>query len=102
MSSFLCTLFLGKVAPIDYSDGSGMNLMDIRTKTWNEELLDASAPKLASKLGEPVASNTDLGSISPYYVERWDFNPNCRVIAFTGDNPASLIGKCGCCWIKMD
>jgi len=35
-----------------------------------------------------------LGPISNYYVERFGFNPECRVVSFTGDNPASLAGLC--------
>lgn len=37
---------------------------------------------------------TDLGSISNYYVERFGFSPECRIVSFTGDNPASLVGLC--------
>ncbi|XP_026676147.1 xylulose kinase [Diaphorina citri] len=41
VSSFACSLFLGDYAPIDWSDGSGMNLLDISTKRWCPELLEA-------------------------------------------------------------
>jgi xylulokinase len=41
-----------------------------------------------------VPPGTDLGTISNYYVERFGFNPECRVVSFTGDNPASLAGLC--------
>lgn len=40
-----------------------------------------------------VPSSTVVGPISHYMVERYGFSPDrCRVVAFTGDNPASLAG----------
>ena len=42
MSSFAASLFLGDYAPIDLSDGSGMNLLDITTRSWSSKCLDVS------------------------------------------------------------
>jgi len=42
VSNFLASLFLGDYAPIDWSDGSGMNLLNIHTKDWEDLLLEVS------------------------------------------------------------
>ena len=55
-------------------------------------LHQASAPGLREKLGAPVPSRAVVGTVSKYFVDGYDFSSDAKVVAFTGDNPASLAG----------
>ncbi|KAI1429293.1 xylulose kinase-like protein [Xylaria sp. FL1777] len=97
-SSFLASVFVGSIAPFDISDVTGMNLWDISAETWNQELLELTAgsaegvPALRKKLGEvPLDGGVILGTVSPYFVRRFGFAEDCRITAFTGDNPATIL-----------
>ncbi|AEO68999.1 uncharacterized protein THITE_2118925 [Thermothielavioides terrestris NRRL 8126] len=97
VSSFLASLFLGAVAPMDISDVCGMNLWDIASNSWSEPLLELTAGKegvaeLRSKLGEVRQDGGgSMGRISSYFTAKYGFSPDCEVAPFTGDNPATIL-----------
>jgi xylulokinase len=91
VSSFLASLLIGAHSPIDPGDGSGMNLMDLLTTTWWPPAVDATAPGLAAKLPPLVPSPTVVGTLSAYWQQRHGL-PAASVVAWSGDNPCSLIG----------
>ena len=97
VSSFLASIFLGKIAPIDISDACGMNLWDISAATWSEPLLTLAAgpsglASLKSKLGDVrINGGGSMGTISSYFQTRYSFPSTCSIAPFTGDNPATIL-----------
>ena len=88
----MASLLAGKIAPIDFGDGAGMNLMDIRRKNWNHDALKATAPSLVKKLPLLADSGKVVGPVSSYFVSKYGVNPEALATVWTGDNPASVIG----------
>ncbi|TYZ63891.1 hypothetical protein PybrP1_006254 [[Pythium] brassicae (nom. inval.)] len=104
VSSMLTSLLCGDYTPIDESDGSGMNLLDIRKREWADELVNAIADqavphppgmtaRLRKVLGEEVAKPYHMiGELHPYFQKKFGFSPHCAVVPFSGDNPCTLAG----------
>lgn len=91
VSSFMASLLAGREAPLEPGDASGMNLMDLASRSWSPAALAATAPDLARRLPTIHDSWSVAGDLAPYWQRRYGFSPS-RVIAWTGDNPSSLIG----------
>ena len=91
VSSFLATLLTGRHAPMDPGDGSGMNLMDLAQCQWWQPAVESTAAGLAGKLPTIAPAWTVVGTLSPYWQTRYGL-PAANVVAWSGDNPCSLVG----------
>lgn len=98
VSSFLASVFLGRIAPIDISDVTGMNLWEVNKGAWHDQLLALTAggqegvAELKKKLGHvPEDGGGAFGSVSRYFVQRYGFAKGCCIIPFTGDNPSTIL-----------
>ena len=91
VSSFLASLLTGRHAPMDPGDGSGTNLMDLAACRWWQPAVDSTAAGLAGKLPPIAAASTVVGTLGPYWQTRYGL-PAAKVIAWSGDNPCSLVG----------
>jgi xylulokinase len=91
VSSFMASLLAGRHAPIDPGDGAGMNLMDLASRRWASPALEAAAPDLARRLPGIDDSWAIVGELAPYWQKKYGFGP-AKVVAWSGDNPCSLIG----------
>jgi xylulokinase len=91
VSSFMASVLCGKSAPLDYGDGAGMNLLNLKTLQWDQAIAEATAPGLIKKLPPVVPGGTLAGKLHPYF-QRYGFGQDVQVAVWTGDNPSSLVG----------
>jgi xylulokinase len=92
VSSFLASLLAGADAPVEASEGSGTNLMDLEKREWWHVAVDATAPELMPRLPAICRSAPVIGTLSSYWRERYGY-PAASIVAWTGDNPSTLIGS---------
>lgn len=89
VSSFVPSILIQKYAPIDSSDGSGMNLLDIKTKEWDSRLLHRVG--VGERLGHRVVNGHDvLGQIGPYFTQKYGIS---KGMYFDGKGLFNLIKR---------
>ncbi len=103
ISSFIPAVLTGNsLVPIDYGNACGMSLMNYRSKEWDAELLAATADGLPGgvaafrqKLPMLMPSDTVIGRIAQYFIDKYDFDPRCSVVVGSGDNPQAKVPVSG-------
>ena len=93
LSSYLTSVLTGTDAPIETGDGAGMNLLNLQTLTWDEEICGSVASDLIAKLPRIHRPGDAPLRLAERFAE-FGLKPGIPVAPFTGDNPASLVG-CG-------
>ncbi|MBQ6563638.1 MAG: xylulokinase [Clostridiales bacterium] len=75
----------------DYSDASGMLLLDVKNKCWSQEMLDLCGitPEQMPRLFE---SYECVGTLKPEIAEQLGLSASVRVAAGAGDNAAAAVG----------
>lgn len=88
----------------DYSDASGMLLLDVKNKCWSNEMLGICGID-ESVMPRLYESYDVTGTLKPEIAEQLGLNGDTKVIAGAGDNAAAAIGtgtlKNGRCNISL-
>jgi xylulokinase len=99
ISSLIPAILAGDCTiPIDFGNACGTGLMNYRARAWDAVVVDATAHDLpggaralAGKLPPIAHPLTVVGRIAPYFQEKYGFNPDCKIIAGSGDNPQTKV-----------
>jgi xylulokinase len=99
LSSLIPAVLTGNSrVPLDFGNACGMSMMDYLSKDWSIKLVKAVADglpggesTLRNKLLPIVPPYTIVGRIATYFIEKYGFSPDCRIIAGSGDNPQSKV-----------
>ena len=75
----------------DYSDASGMLLLDVKNKCWSKEMLDICGIK-EEQMPKLYESYECVGTLLPEIANKLGLNQNVKVVAGAGDNAAAAVG----------
>ena len=75
----------------DYSDASGMLLLDVEHKCWSKEMLEICGISEAQMPGL-YESFDCIGTVKPEIAEKLGISADVKVVAGAGDNAAAAVG----------
>lgn len=75
----------------DYSDASGMLLLDVEHKCWSKEMLEICGVT-EDKLPKLFESYEVVGTLKKEIADELGLSPSVKVIAGAGDNAAAAVG----------
>ena len=75
----------------DYSDASGMLLLDVEHKCWSKEMLDICGIN-ESQMPKLFESYECVGTLLPEIAKKLGLSENVKVVAGAGDNAAAAVG----------
>jgi len=84
--------WLTGVKSMEYGDASGTALLDVKTRTWSQPVLDAVAPGLGAKLPPLRSSEVPAGTLRPELSSQWNLSGSVVVSSGGGDNMMGAIG----------
>lgn len=75
----------------DYSDASGMLLLDVKNRCWSKEMMKICKIR-EEQLPTLFESYEVVGNIKPVLAEEFGFTTNVKIVAGAGDNAAAAVG----------
>ena len=75
----------------DYSDASGMLLLDVEHRAWSEQMLEICHVE-REQLPKLYESYEVVGTLKPEIAEELGLSPEVKIIAGAGDNAAAAVG----------
>ena len=75
----------------DYSDASGMLLLDVEHKCWSEQMMEICGIR-REQLPQLYDSYEVVGTLKPELAEELGLSPEVKIVAGAGDNAAAAVG----------
>jgi xylulokinase len=77
---------------MEYGDASGTALLDVKTRTWSQPVLEAVAPGLEAKLPLLRSSEHPAGNLRADLANQWGLTGTVTISSGGGDNMMGAIG----------